>query len=144
MRLGDQVHFLGAVPVAELQALFETARFLIFPSLFEGLGLPILEAFQFRLPVLASNAACIPEIVGDAGLIFDVKDNDAISHAMLAAVRNPGLLDELRDRGTARLRRLSRATMARMFATCYRHAARAPLNDEQRALLSEMTSDGSW
>jgi glycosyltransferase involved in cell wall biosynthesis len=140
LKLGDQVHFLGAVSGAELTSLFRAARFLVFPSLFEGLGLPPLEAFQHGLPVVASNAGGIPEVVGEAALLFDPESEESLVGALLKAVREPGLLAELRARGTARLERFSPVKMAKMFVTCYRHAARAPLSEEQGALLSEMTA----
>jgi glycosyltransferase involved in cell wall biosynthesis len=140
LRLTEQLQFLGAVSAAEMISLFRAARFLVFPSLFEGLGLPLLEAFQHGLPVVASNAGCIPEVVGDAALLFDGHSEESMVAALLRAVREPGLLAELRARGTARMERFSAGRMAKMFVTCYRHAAGAPLSEEQGHLFSEMTA----
>lgn len=141
LSLSEQVHFLGPVPFADLQILFRTARFLVFPSVFEGLGLPLLEAFHYGLPVVASRAACIPEVVGDAAILFDPTDDDSIAQALRKAIREPDLLTELGQRGSARLREHfpSHETIANMFISCYRHAAGATLNSTQQRLLHEIT-----
>jgi glycosyltransferase involved in cell wall biosynthesis len=140
LRLNDQVRFLGPVSDAEMHSLFRTASFLVFPSLFEGLGLPVLEAFQHGLPVIASNGTCLPEVVGDAGIIFDAHSDASLTDALLTVLRRPGVLDELRAKGRARYESMSREKMAKMFVAAYRTAARAPLSDEQRALVEEMTA----
>lgn len=141
-KLENQVTFLGVVPVERLNTLYKSAQFLVHPSIFEGLGLPLLEAFHNGLPVLASTAACIPETVGDAALLFDPFDEADITRALLQAVQNPAMLDDLRIKGTQRIEHgfPTPDKIARMFYTVYRHAAKAPLNLEQKALLSEMLS----
>ena len=141
-RLGlqDQVHFLGAVSPGTLRGLFRAARFLVFPSLFEGLGLPPMEAFREGLPVLASNASCIPEVVGDAALLFDPRDERSITGALRRALEEPELLEELRRRGRARLAEFSPERMADMFVACYRRAAGHRLSREEDALFSRMTA----
>lgn len=140
--LGNHVQFLGVVPVERLNTLYKCAKFLVHPSIFEGLGLPLLEAFHNGLPVLASTAACIPEVVGDAALLFDPFDEADITRALLEAVRNPQVLDDLRIRGTQRIEHgfPSPDKIARMFDTVYRHAVKASLDTEQKMLLSEMLS----
>jgi glycosyltransferase involved in cell wall biosynthesis len=140
--LGGQVHFLGPVPAARLSTLYRSARFLLFPSLFEGLGLPLVEAFQHGLPVVASRAACIPEVVGDAAVLFDPLKEESMVEALLQVIRSPGLAEELKGRGAARLSSFfpSSEKMARMFVACYRRAASAPLSGEQQAMLSDMMS----
>jgi glycosyltransferase involved in cell wall biosynthesis len=139
-KLENQVFFLGVVAVERLNSLYKSAKFLVHPSIFEGLGLPLLEAFYNGLPVLASTAACIPEVVGDAALLFDPFDEDDIMRALLQAVKCPALLDELRIKGTYRIEHgfPTPDKIAQMFYTVYRHAAKAPLNIEQKALLNEM------
>lgn len=135
-----QVRFLGVVSVERLNALFRSAKFLVHPSIFEGLGLPLLEAFHSGLPVVASTASCIPEVVGDAALLFDPYDEGEIAGALLKAVRNPDMLDDLRAKGARRLEQgfPSPDKMAKMFEAVYRHAAKAPLDEEQSDLLDEM------
>lgn len=139
--IGDQVRFLGRVSTGRLENLFRNALFLVHPSKFEGLGLPPVEAFQRGVPVLASTAACIPEVVGDAALTFDPDDIGALAAALKRAVEEPELLEELRRRGTERLATFfpTPAKLARMFTTVYRKAAGAPLDAEGEALLMEMT-----
>lgn len=139
-KLAGQVRFLGVVSVERLNTLFKNAKFLVHPSIFEGLGLPLLEAFQNGLPVLASTAACIPEVVGDAALLFDPYDEADITRALLEAMRTPKMLEDLRVKGVHRIEHgfPSPDKIAKMFDTVYRHAAKASLNDEQKALLDEM------
>jgi glycosyltransferase involved in cell wall biosynthesis len=140
LRLEDQVRFLGSIAFDDLQQLFRKAIFLIQPSLFEGLGLPLLEAFQHGLPVLASNASCIPEVVGDAALLFDPCDPEDIVRVVKQAMDQPGLLDQLAARGTRRINTAypSPSEMGKMFVTVYRWAAGRQLTDEQKALQTEM------
>lgn len=138
--LEGQVRFLGPIPAPDLHALFATASLLVFPSLYEGLGLPILEAFHFGLPVVASNHACIPEVTGDAALLFDPLDVNSFANALSKALSTPSLLDELGKRGTRQLNSQfpdHRGTAAR-FVVAYRRAAGAALDDGQQALLDEM------
>lgn len=142
LKLEDQVSFLGVVPVERLNTLYKSAQFLVHPSIFEGLGLPLLEAFHNGLPVLASTAACIPEVVGDAALLFDPFDEHDIVRALLEVSQQPEKLDDLRIRGTNRLEHdfPNPDKIAKMFDTVYRHACKAPLSNEQKALLDEMLS----
>ena len=136
-RLGlrEQVQFLGQVPEEELRAIFSMAGFLVFPSLFEGLGLPVLEAQQQGIPVLSSTAACLPEVAGDGALYFDPLDPESIAEAILQAHQLPLLRATLVERGKANMERFSWETAAATFAACYRSAAGLPLNDEQAELL---------
>lgn len=137
LRLSDQVTVLGGVNEELLTALFMSASFLIFPSLFEGLGLPILEAFRHSLPVLAAAETCIPEVVGDAAILFDGCDVDAIAAAIANAVENPDQLSALIPAGHRRLDqfRWDRAGVA--FAACYKQIMQEPLNDVERVALQE-------
>jgi glycosyltransferase involved in cell wall biosynthesis len=80
--LRERVHFTGFVPDEVLPALYRAAELLVFPSLFEGFGIPVLEAMASGTPVCASDCSSIPEVVGDAGLLFDPADPDAIADAM--------------------------------------------------------------
>lgn len=136
-RLGlrDQVKFLGQVPEEELRAIFTMAKFMVFPSLFEGLGLPVLEAQQQGVPVLASSATCLPEVGGDGALYFDPMDPESIAQTILQVYAQPALLPALAERGTANLERFRWDTAAATFAACYRSTAKLPLNAEQANLL---------
>lgn len=77
-KLNDVVGILGFVSDEQLQALLQVAEFLIFPSLFEGFGMPVLEAMTLGCPVLSSNAGSLPEICGDAALLFDPACEDEL------------------------------------------------------------------
>jgi glycosyltransferase involved in cell wall biosynthesis len=135
--LTGQVRLLESIPSETLAAVFKAAALLVFPSLFEGLGLPVLEALQYGLPVVASDATCLPEVAGDAALYFDGVRTESIVEALLAAERQPELLQRTREAAPTALARFSWPTAAATFVACYRAVAGAPLSDEQRALYVE-------
>ncbi|MHC4711727.1 MAG: glycosyltransferase family 4 protein [Planctomycetota bacterium] len=97
----------GAVVMDDLCALYNLALFTVYPSLYEGFGFPVLESFACGTPVAASNAASIPEVAGDAGLLFEPRDIAAISDAIRRLAGDPGLGDQLVQRGTERLGRFT-------------------------------------
>src|ERR1043166_6156224 len=111
---GDREHFtdhvdgrpnvrhLGIVPKSKLARLYQHATALTFPSLFEGFGMPVVEAFGFGCPVVCSAAASLPEIAGDAALICDPRDPAAIADRMCEVVTNPGLRSRLISAGRER------------------------------------------
>lgn len=140
LRLQPQVTVLGAVSDELLTALYSRARFLIFPSLFEGLGLPVLEAFHHGLPVLAARATCLPEVVGDAGLLFDPTDVDAIAAAIRNARQHPSLLDGLAEKGRRRLDEFSWDRGRILLSACYKQVLRLELSEEERAMFVRATS----
>jgi glycosyltransferase involved in cell wall biosynthesis len=80
--LAGRVRHLGYVSDSERQALYEQARLLVLPSFDEGFGLPVLEAMTVGVPVVASNRGALPEVLGDAGLMVDPDDGDALAAAM--------------------------------------------------------------
>jgi glycosyltransferase involved in cell wall biosynthesis len=102
--LPDWVDRRGLVPLAELRSLYRTAAVLAFPSRYEGFGLPPLEAMASGLPVAASRAGSIPEVVGDAAVLFDPDDPADIARGILEALeRGP----ELTAAGLERVRRFT-------------------------------------
>ncbi|NJN83490.1 MAG: glycosyltransferase family 4 protein [Caldilineaceae bacterium] len=105
--LGGRVHFPDYVPDSELSALFGGARFFCFPSLFEGFGLPILEAQSLGVAVLTSNSSSLPEVAGDAALLVDPTDVDAIAAAMLRLSQDEALRAELIAKGYENVKRFS-------------------------------------
>jgi glycosyltransferase involved in cell wall biosynthesis len=134
-KLHGQVQLFGQVSEEELNAMFALARFMVFPSLFEGLGLPVLEAQQLGVPVLSSTASCLPEVAGDGALYFDPADPEAIAAAIRRVYEEPELLPGLVERGAENLQRFSWPAAAATFAACYRSAAGLPLDEEQAALM---------
>jgi glycosyltransferase involved in cell wall biosynthesis len=103
---GD-VRFLHFVPEEDKPLLYGAAHLFVFPSLYEGFGLPPLEAMACGTPVVCSNAASLPEIVGDAGLLVDPADVGALTEAMHAVLTGEDLRAGLRSRGLAQAARFS-------------------------------------
>jgi len=95
--LAGWVRFVGYAQLAELPALYQMAQAVIFPSLDEGFGLPVLEAFAAGTPVIASTAGAIPEVAGDAALLLDPKDDRVLAENLQRILRDP----ELRERQVA-------------------------------------------
>jgi glycosyltransferase involved in cell wall biosynthesis len=113
----DGVEVLGHVPRPELVGLLQRASALVFPSLYEGFGQPPLEAMACGCPVASSNAGALPEVVGDAALLFDPRDPGAIAAAVLDVLAEPAPWVE---RGFARARRFSWDETARATDAVYR------------------------
>lgn len=105
--LVDEVRFLGYLPLGELRTLYAAARALIFPSLFEGFGLPVLEAMAVGCPVLCSRSTSLPEVAGDAALFFDPRDPADIAAKLASFFARGELEDDLRRRGHQRARQFS-------------------------------------
>jgi glycosyltransferase involved in cell wall biosynthesis len=99
---GAAVVPLGRVSDAELRALYENALCLIFPSRYEGFGLPPMEAMNCRCPVLAARAGSLPEVCGDAALWFDPAEPRGLTEALRRLLDEPGLTETLRRRGDER------------------------------------------
>jgi glycosyltransferase involved in cell wall biosynthesis len=118
--LPEGVESLGSVSPEHLASLYRRAACLVFPSLYEGFGLPVLEAMACGCPVAASNAGALPETAGDAAVLFEPTDVDAIAEAMLEADRRR---DELRSLGIARAARYTWDETARRHEEVYAAAA---------------------
>ena len=101
--VAEQVVFFGKASDQELRALYERAQFYVFPSLEEGFGLPPLEAMARKLPVTASNASCMPEILRDAVLYFDPRNKNSIADAMRELASSEQLRGLLVQKGLALL-----------------------------------------
>ena len=99
--------------------------------------MPVLEALQYGLPVISSNAACLPEVAGDAALYFDPTRVEAIVEALLTAHQQPELLEQNKRAAPATLARFCWPRAARTYVACYRAAAGARLTDEQRSLYEQ-------
>jgi glycosyltransferase involved in cell wall biosynthesis len=102
-QLHQHVRFLGFVPDATLAALYRLASVFVFPSLYEGFGLPPLEAMALGAPVITSNVSSLPEVVGDAALLIDPMDSGAIADAMARVLGDAALREDLVRRGHARV-----------------------------------------
>ena len=103
----DQVYDLGFVPEDDVKALMATARGLVFPSLFEGFGFPLLEAQMVGCPVVASNSTTIPEIMNGSALLFDPYDIEDMRKTLLEFWENEELREDLVSRGQQNVRHFS-------------------------------------
>lgn len=103
--LPDSFRFLGFVADADLAALYRQAAWFVFPSLYEGFGLPAVEAMANGCPVLAARAASIPEVCGDAALYFDATDPRELAQLLQRVVRRPQQRQALVAAATERLQR---------------------------------------
>ena len=118
-----QLIFTGYVADEDLSALYSGALAFVFPSLYEGFGLPPLEAMQCGTPVIASNTTSLPEIVGEAGLMVDPRDEEDLCQAMLRIAREVGLRSELGRRGVDRAAKFSWEKCAEETVKVYHAAA---------------------
>lgn len=106
-QLHQHVRFLGFVPDATLAVLYRLAAVFVFPSLYEGFGLPTLEAMAAGTPVVTSNVSSLPEVVGDAALLVDPMDPAAIAAAVRRVRHEPALRADLVQRGRERVKAFS-------------------------------------
>jgi len=98
----DRVRVLGFVEDADLPALYRGADLFVFPSFYEGFGLPVLEAMACGVPVVCSGVSSLPEVAGDAALLVNPEDEDGLMGAMRRALEDEGLRREMTARGRAR------------------------------------------
>jgi len=126
-RLGiaDQVVFTGWLPDADLAGLYACATALVFPSLAEGFGLPVLEAMRAGLPVACADRTSLPEIAGGAALLFDPESVDSIAGAIRALLDDPALRARLVGLGRARAAAFSWERTARETLAVYERALRS-------------------
>lgn len=113
---GERIHLTGFVSYQELLSLVGHANALIMPSLYEGFGLPPVEAMAAGVPVAAARAASLPEVCGDAALYFDPLNVEDIAAKLVEIASNSGMRRELREKGLARSRFFSWSTCARTTA----------------------------
>jgi glycosyltransferase involved in cell wall biosynthesis len=122
--VAEQLHYLGFVTAEELQSIFSAATAMVFASKFEGFGLPILEAFHARLPVLSSNATVLPEVAQNGALYFSPGCPGELAELMLKMLDNADLRESLAERGSAVLKGFSMDDTARSFQRLYARVSR--------------------
>jgi glycosyltransferase involved in cell wall biosynthesis len=105
--LRSHVRFAGFVPREDLGLWYNAATVFVYPSLYEGFGAPPLEALRCGTPVITSNVASIPEVVGDAAITVDPTNVEALAAALVRVVTDPALQEELRRRGPVRAAQFS-------------------------------------
>lgn len=115
----DRVIFLRELPEADLPLMYNAADLFVFPSLYEGFGLPPLEAMACGTPVVTSNTSALPEVVGDAGIMVDPTRVDELADAMLRILRSPDLRCEMSAKGLERARTYTWEETARQTRKAY-------------------------
>ena len=121
----ERVTFTGYVPDTDLVILYNLATMLVLPSLGEGFGLPVVEAMACGLPVAASNRGSLPEIVGEAGLLFDACREEEIAGAIARLLGDESLRQEIRNKAQERAKLFSWRNGARKMMSILEEAARA-------------------
>jgi glycosyltransferase involved in cell wall biosynthesis len=133
---GESTFFPGFVSPKELRGLYELATALVFPSRFEGWGLPVCEAFSAGLPVASSTSTGLPDLVADAGLLFDPDSTEQIADATERLWTDEALRRDLAERGRKRSELFSWEHTARLFRAHYRRIGGQSLAEEDRILLA--------
>jgi len=118
--LKDMIHILGYVPTEDLPGLYSLATVFVFPSLYEGFGLPPLEAMACGTPVLSSNNSSLAEVCADAAYLVDPQDEDGLAEGMMELLADRERRIELSRLGRRRARQFSWARAARETIAVYR------------------------
>jgi glycosyltransferase involved in cell wall biosynthesis len=121
--LGETVKVLGYLPFDELPYLYNLARILVFPSLFEGFGIPMLEAMACGCPVACSNATALPEVVGEAGILFDPTSPEDMAEKLWSVWNHPEKRQSMRELGLERVNSFQWEDTARKTLDIYRKAS---------------------
>jgi glycosyltransferase involved in cell wall biosynthesis len=123
----DRVRWLGYVPFSELPAIFSAAAAYVMPSLYEGFGLPVLQAMTCGTPVVCANATAFPEVVADAGLLVEPKAPEAYAEALTRLLHNPDLAQELRTKGLARAQFFNSQRCGEVALRCLEETMQMPV-----------------
>ena len=123
LSLGDRVRFVGYIDEAEKPLWYAAATAFVFPSLYEGFGMPPLEAMACGTPVVTTTSSSLPEVVGDAALTVPPTDADALGAALLRVLSDADLRADLRARGLRQARRFSWRETAERTLAAYQDAA---------------------
>jgi len=121
--ISEQIVVTGYVADEDLPALYSQARVFVYPSLFEGFGLPVLEAMQCGTPVITTNVSSLPEVAGKAALLFAPDDVAALVDALQQVLSAPGVREEMRGRSLEQASRFSWRRTAELTAEAYQYAA---------------------
>lgn len=121
--LAGRIHFTGYVSDRQLAACYRCSTVFVLPSLYEGFGLPVLEAMAHGVPVVCSNAGALPEVCGDAAILFNPLSVEDIANAVDRALSDTSLRQRLGEAGPSRARQFSWKTSAERTAAIYRRAS---------------------
>lgn len=120
--LSGRIHFTGYVNENQMATLYKQASLFVLPSFYEGFGFPILEAMRAGVPVIAANTTAIPEIIGQAGMLFDAKDAAQLSKLMENLLNDSGRRKNLIEAGQSRAAQFTWARAAASTLKCYQKA----------------------
>jgi len=123
LAIADHLHTPGFVPDADLPALYSAASVFAFPSLYEGFGIPLLEAMACGTPIVASNTSSIPEVVGEAGILVPPTQPDQLAEAIIRAAQDESIRERLRRLGLERVKEFTWERAARQTLEVYRRLA---------------------
>jgi glycosyltransferase involved in cell wall biosynthesis len=130
----EQLHYLGFVTVEDLQSIFASATAMVFPSRFEGFGLPLLEAFHAHVPVLSAHATVLPEVAQDGAAYFSTDSPAELAALMLRCLDNCDFRQSLIHKGSEVLRTFSMGDTAAKFQALY---ARTVLSSRESGSMSQ-------
>ncbi|AFM43256.1 glycosyltransferase [Desulfosporosinus acidiphilus SJ4] len=123
-RNADNIFYLGSVDQQDLISLYSMSELFVFPSLYEGFGLPILEAMACGTPVATSNSSSIPEVAGEAAILFDPLNENSIYEVVSGILGSQEIKEELRLRGLERIKLFSWSDTLDQITEAYREALR--------------------
>ncbi|MBN1136319.1 MAG: glycosyltransferase family 4 protein, partial [Anaerolineae bacterium] len=141
LQVRDAVCFPGYVPLADLPAIYSAATLAAMPSVYEGFGLPVLEAMACGAPVVCSNTSSLPEIAGDAARYFNPLSVEEIAAAIRAAWTDPDLRAAMRRQGLSQASRFSWSEAAHQTLTLYeRVLTRSPIQNPKSKIQNRLDS----
>ena len=130
----NDVRFLGFVPIEVLRIFYDQAKIFLFPSLYEGFGLPPLEAMAHGTPVVTSNVSSLPEVVGNAAVLVNPENVFEIMRAIHRVLTDQELRDRMKERGYRQVTKFSWEESVRRIVQTYEEIAGAKPNDSRRAI----------
>src|SRR5439155_4826383 len=130
--LGKHVLFTGYIPEQDLPALYSGANCFVYPSYFEGFGLPVVEAMQCGVPVIAGNRTSLPEVVGEAGLLFDPFDTQALVTALTQVIDDSEYRAVLSAKSVQRAQAFNWKTTAELTLGAYERTVKRKGTKEAR------------
>jgi glycosyltransferase involved in cell wall biosynthesis len=120
----NDVRFLGFIPIEVLRIFYDLAKIFVFPSLYEGFGLPPLEAMAHGTPVVTSNATSLPEVVGNAAVLVNPENVFEIMRALHRVLMDQALRERMKERGYKQVTKFSWENSVRRVLDVYRQVAR--------------------
>ncbi|OQY31441.1 MAG: hypothetical protein B6243_08540, partial [Anaerolineaceae bacterium 4572_5.2] len=118
--LSEHIVFPGYLPQEDLPLWYNASDLFVYPSHFEGFGLPVLEAMACGTPVITSNVSSLPEVAGEAGILLHPTDTEALNQAMQTVFRNANLARDMRQKGLVQAAKFNWRKTAAQTAQIYR------------------------